>query len=186
MLLKSLPHSIFSSPRIHHSMNIAGFKSLVSCLWTLNLPISFAIKSNSVMHMLAAKWSTYLQLWVLEVELLGSNMSVFQKACTNVTLHLQCEILKSSNWGEVWTPGNPRRSGQFFHGKAHVWTPSKAQDARQKGREQASSPPLWLGRQDSKQRLVFPEGGRQLWMAECTKGVILLHTTALYHQYHYY
>ena len=45
MLLNSLPHSIFSSPKIHHSMNIACFMSLVSCLWTLNLPISFAIKA---------------------------------------------------------------------------------------------------------------------------------------------
>ena len=56
-------------------------------------------------------------------------MLVFQKVCTNVPLHPQCEILKSSNWGEMWTPRNPRWSGQFFHGKARVWTPSKAQEA---------------------------------------------------------
>ena len=56
-------------------------------------------------------------------------MLVFQKVCTNVPLHPQCEILKSSNWGEMWTPRNPQWSGQFFHGKARVWTPSKAQEA---------------------------------------------------------
>lgn len=162
MLLKSLPHSIFSSPRIHYSMNIAGFKSLVSCLWTLNLPVSFAIKSNSVMHMLAAKWSTYLQLWVLEVEL-GLNMSVFQKACTNVTLHLQCEILKSSNWGVRCEPQETPEGVASFSDMEKPMSEPQVKHRKQDKRTSIIASPLWaFCRQDSKQRLVFPEEGRQL------------------------